>query len=262
MLISLACLSSTGFAFDLKCKTIEKPPWTQVKLICNVINLKITDRGAVMSPSLYDDNDEIEGLNIEYQIVRYIPKFTVKLAKRLKLLRIDRCGLKRVRKEDLKQFPQLERLTLGRNDLEWLEGDLFAFNPNLEVVSLHDSKKLKYIGENLLDSLPKLEAAIFGNSGCIDIVAFEADTLEKLKSDLKIKCKNESSKLKMLAEQTTMTTTTNDSTIVTSLATSKFDEKPTEASKQNKTESSFAMRSAPEMSLLTLNLFLLVWRPW
>jgi hypothetical protein len=109
-LISLACLSATGFAFDLECSQIVKRWWAKDYATCIVTDFTITERGAVMNPSEYDDNDEIKELVIRNQTVHYVPTFTVKFAKRLKRLEIKRCGLKEVRKEDLEQFPQLKYL--------------------------------------------------------------------------------------------------------------------------------------------------------
>jgi hypothetical protein len=40
-------------------------------------------------------------------------------------------------------------LWLGRNDLEWLESDLFAFNPELSMISFEENNKVKFIGANL-----------------------------------------------------------------------------------------------------------------
>jgi hypothetical protein len=60
LMISLAC-ATTGFTFDLECSKLEQLWWTKGKLICTVDaeNLTNTDRGAVMNPSPYDDNDAI-----------------------------------------------------------------------------------------------------------------------------------------------------------------------------------------------------------
>jgi Leucine-rich repeat (LRR) protein len=200
--VSLACASATGFAFDLECSETEKWANTHDELciVDNLNGLKITERGAVMSPSQFDDVNKITWLVIRNQTVHYIPKFTVKLAKRLTFLVISRCGLKEVRKEDLKQFPQLKTLALDKNDLEWLEGDLFVFNPVLELVMFSLSRKLKYIGENLLDSLPKLENAWFDHAGCINDFTISSRELKAFKTKLKSECKDEPTRLKMLAE--------------------------------------------------------------
>jgi hypothetical protein len=228
LIILLACLSTTGFAFDLECSKLEKPIWAPDVLSCNVGNIKVTDRGAVMNAGLYDDNDKIKGLIIRVQTVHYVPKITVKMAKRLQLLLIEECGLKEIRKEDLKQFPELKILQLDGNDLEWLEGELFVFNPELVVVSFNGNKKLKYIGANLLDSLPKLGDAYFESTGCIYYDAEGREQVEELKTELKTECKDEPTKLKMMAATTT-TTTTETANVIT-LEPSQPDERPSEAS--------------------------------
>jgi hypothetical protein len=188
-----------------------------------------------MSPSTYDDNDEIEGLSMWHQIVHYVPKFTVKIRKRLHIIQIYGCGLKELTKEDLKQFPQLRHLFLDKNDLEWLKSDVFVFNPKLEEISFLDNEKLKFIGANLLDSLPKLWNADFRSAGCIHFFAGSPETLNNLKTELKTKCKDEETKLKVPAERTTSTITTStisttEFAALTTLVTSQTDENPTEAS--------------------------------
>jgi hypothetical protein len=265
MVLSLACLGSMGFAFDLECSRFLEGARFGDYLTCFVDNLTITHRDAVMNPSSYDDNDNFKSLTIRQQIVHYVPKFIEKFAKRLEYLTIYNCGLKEVRKEDLKQFPQLKILWLKYNDLEWLEGDLFVFNPKIEEIFFEGNKKLKYIEANLLDSLPKLVNANFYLAECIDIWAFNPKQMEKLKTKLKTECKDTPTKLKMLVEQTTTTTTTEsvivttESETVTTLVPSQADESPTESSVQNKavTESVFVMCLAPAFSLLALDFFLL-----
>jgi Leucine-rich repeat (LRR) protein len=224
LLILLACISAMGFAFDLECSKIEKLWWDDAVLTCTVGNLTITNRVAVMDTSKYDDNDKIKTLDIVNQTVYYVPRLTGKMAKRLENLEISECGLKEIRKEDLQQFPQLKILTLEENDLEWLEDGLFEFNPELKKIYFSYNENLNYIGPNLLESLPKLGVAGFMYAGCIRFFALGREELEELKTKLKTFCKNETTKLKMLAKQTTTTTTTTESATAIILTTSKADE--------------------------------------
>lgn len=143
------------------------------------------------------------GIRIHNQIVNFIPLIPNEAARSLKWLDIDKCHLKVVTKDDLKQFRRLKHLSLINNDLEWLEGDLFHYNPKLEEVFFYYNDNLMFIGANLLDSLTKLVEAVFNPIGCIGFESYKELELHEVKEKLKTSCKDESTELKMLSDQKT-----------------------------------------------------------
>lgn len=207
MLLSLTYLCAVGFAFDLECSSLEADFVLERAgnvLACHTKDLKVTEKDETMNPSTIDDNEQVKGLVIKNQIVNFIPKFTDSLAKRLEALLVDSCHLKVVSKEDLQQFPQLKRLTLNNNDVERLGGELFDYNPQLELFWFDkDDHKLNFIGANLLDSLTKLKEVMFNGTGCINFYSNNLRTLQQLKKKLETSCKDEPTKLKMLEHHTT-----------------------------------------------------------
>lgn len=69
--------------------------------------------------------------------------------------------------DDLKSFYNLTIFSATGNPLESIDGDLFRYNPSLQLVDL-SSNKIREIGENLLLTLPKLKEAYFAKNLCVD----------------------------------------------------------------------------------------------
>lgn len=218
-LVVQACLG-------LECSKQELTHWSPGKFFtCHVENFHDTERDAVMDTSSLDA--QVKGLWIENQTAHFIPKFTDALEDRLEALLIDRSHLKAVTMGDLRRFPRLKHLSLSSNDLEWLDGDLFDFNSNLEKISLQGNN-FKFIGAELIDSLTKLWLVSFESAGCIDFRDFGQDFHKMLRKKLRNGCKDESTELRMLVEQDKRIT---ESTFARRLAPvlSQFDPTLTEA---------------------------------
>jgi Leucine rich repeat len=173
-------------AFDLECFNFNV---TGSVSSCHAANLNVKEKYQIMNPHSIDAQDEVKGLVIRNQTVYYMPKFTDLLAQRLQVLYIENCRLKVVSKKDLEQFPHLKYLSLTRNDLEVLDGDLFDFNLELEKMWLIGNSRLRFIEANLLDSLPKLWHANFVVAGCIDYYSSKPVNLQLFKEKVK-NCNN------------------------------------------------------------------------
>jgi hypothetical protein len=221
LLVTLTRLCAAGSAFNVQCSYSGDNAWlSKTVLSCQLENLEITERGEVIKTS-FDSLNQVKGLVIQSQIVNFMPKFSILFAERLKLLQVDYCRLKVILKEDLRQFRHLTHLSLSVNDLEWLDGDLFDFNPELKMVSFWRNDKLMFIGAHLLDSLTKLKQAQFDPAGCISVDANNPEKLSELKEKLITSCKDDVTELKMLEERSE-TTSKSDSCRLTPVLTQVF----------------------------------------
>jgi hypothetical protein len=216
-----------------------------------------------MKPSSIDNETYVRGVEIRDQTVNFMPKFTCLLAQRLKALRIWSCHLKVISKDDLQQFPRLLQLFLQFDDIEWLEGDLFNYNPLLEIVGILGNNNLLFIEANLLDSLKKIRHAYFA-PGCVGVNAESAADLKELMKKLKTSCKDEWTELKMLAHRNmiesestpgiqqltiAMTTTTNNTNSLTTQSPSN----DLSCFSEDQSESNSERRLTPTMTTPAIN---------
>lgn len=63
----------------------------------------------------------------------YIPKSLSTFLPQLVAISIVECGLKEIHRFDLKNFTKLRELHLHSNEIEFLEENLFRFNPDMQV---------------------------------------------------------------------------------------------------------------------------------
>lgn len=75
--------------------------------------------------------------------------------------------LKEITQSDLKSFPKLKHLWLGRNQLEVIQKDLFEFNPELMYICLRQNF-IKEIYANVFDSLKSLRILELDRNDCIN----------------------------------------------------------------------------------------------
>lgn len=122
-----------------------------LKMIVNKPGVLITGFNGIK-----DDSKNVQGLAIISQRVRYMPQGIGANFKFLIALRMEGTGLIRLSKDDLEQFPQLRKLSLLGNALDFLDSDTFQNNPLLEMITLSDARLL-IVGRLLFSGLPALE---------------------------------------------------------------------------------------------------------
>ena len=176
--------------FDLKCGEVRSN-WHLVRTIeyCEALNMNITSRNKeITSVNGRTGPTNLTSLEIEDQIVHYLPKGIDKFFPNLKLLKVASSKLKSVMQEDLKPLTELEFVRFLSNDLETLDGDLFEFNPNLKFVDF-DTNKIKYVGEILFNHLNHLQEVDFRNNPCINVHPRSSSAIHALVQKLKSSCK-------------------------------------------------------------------------
>jgi hypothetical protein len=124
------------------------------------------------------------------QKIHYFPTYLQKHFSNIILIDIWSCGLKEVFASDLEPFYNLKALSFWKNKLEYLEPDLFTFNPNLEVLVL-EKNNIKHIGYGAFANLPKLTELNLNSNACISEHAKSAENITTLISTLDEKCFNQ-----------------------------------------------------------------------
>lgn len=75
-------------------------------------------------------------------------------------------------------------------EVERIPGNFFKSTPDMAFVGFQNNK-IKYVGAELLENLPKLQKVNFQENVCINDFSMNAKELKRLINDLKTKCQDE-----------------------------------------------------------------------
>lgn len=138
--------------------------------------------------------------------VEFLPRGIEKFFPQVQGISISNSKLKSITKHDLEAFKDLKEFFLQQTELEALEKDVFEFNGELRGVSIKNNSKLRLVGEDILDSLSKLEVVNFQFNQCIDEIAADQIKIAELQNHLIEKC----SPANLFASTVTTTTAATD----------------------------------------------------
>lgn len=172
----------------MKCRvettTVDKKTFNEYRVDNLVVTTANSTVTSVNGNSSADSNRHI--LSIQRQTLHYLPNGIAKLFPGLLSLDISDSNLKSLKQTDLKPLNKLQELAVVHNDLETLDGDLFAFNTELVFLNLAYNK-IKIVGENILTPLTKLQSALFNGNVCIDASGTKGN-FTALKNTFKSQC--------------------------------------------------------------------------
>lgn len=134
----------------------------------------------------YDESDVV-ALSIYEGTCEFIPSGFGSVFPNVEFFQIWSAKLRHVSSADIQQFNKLREIWLYTNELEYLESNLFEYNPNVEYIKFK-SNKIKYIGGNFFENLPNLQRASFYDNVCTSTEADDASTLENVKNEIRQKC--------------------------------------------------------------------------
>lgn len=189
VLISIQLLN----AFELECDYVTSG-WYVVGEVKNCYGRKVDliSPGPIVesvngnnASKLYD----VKGFWIDNEVCHYMPEKLTEFFPSLTALGISNSGLKVLTKFDLEPFYELRRFAFYKNELEYIENDLFKYNPKLESVSLTDNN-LMVIGESFLETISKLTYAQV-EIRCFKNTCETRSCLSDIKSELKRHCQSD-----------------------------------------------------------------------
>jgi Leucine-rich repeat (LRR) protein len=188
-IIAILLLFVVGLeAIDLQCR-FKYDYWGLLDgPACWTSNVNITSRQIITSVNGQSNFNGLDYnlMQISNQSVTFIPESLEKFFPNIEGLSITWSNLTKLEKKDMQQFPNLKILFLSGNKLEFLPGDLFEGNLELQIFSLYNNP-ITHIGHNLVTPLKKLESAIFPKCSCVDEVYFDSN-IPLLADDLKANC--------------------------------------------------------------------------
>lgn len=133
-------------------------------------------------------NKDVTQLYIFRQNMTYFPRTFTDFFENIEAVHAGFNDLRYLDRIDLKPFSKLRFLYLYKNNIEYLQSDLFHDNPLLQYVSLH-SNRLKHIGAKMLAPLKNLKTAYFNKNICIDQQATHSEyDVAELRLEIAQKC--------------------------------------------------------------------------
>jgi len=160
----------------------------------NILNIKSRESVVINSVNgshLSDkSNTDVTGFYsvYSYRIIEYFPRNLENIFINLKLVCIRSGRLKEIQQSDLWSLSKLVYLDLDKNDIEFLEDGLFAYNPELVYVSFWYNKII-HIDNLIFENLNKLTWLYLGVNICIDVNARNSQTeVREVISQAKSKC--------------------------------------------------------------------------
>lgn len=136
------------------------------------------------------NNDEIY-FHALFTTINYFPQGLEKIFPNLVGIYMQGTKLKGIQQSDLKSYTKLTYLCLHMHDIQFLENDLFDFNPNLEHV-LFQSCKIVHIGLNVFDNLNKLSSLFLSGNQCSNKFSKNNDRtdVQRIINELKSQCQD------------------------------------------------------------------------
>jgi ABC-type antimicrobial peptide transport system permease subunit len=199
----LSLLCGFGDSVDIECKYVTESYdavfYVYQCMLQNTLNIKSRESTVINSvngshKSGYSNADVICFYSSSFfrvDVIEYFPRNLENIFTNLKMILIQNGRLKEIQQSDLKPFAKLVHLSLARNDIEFLEDGLFAYNPELEYVSFWDNKII-HIGIQVFDHLKELAWLWLKYNTCISISAKKNRTaVIEVISQTKVKCIND-----------------------------------------------------------------------
>lgn len=126
---------------------------------------------------------------IKQQICHFLPLKIENFFPNLQELEVDSSGLKKLYRENFEPLENLRMAIFPGNDIEFLPGDLFAFNHRLTHIDFSQNK-IKSIGRDIFDTLYNLKYLMFDDNHCFQGFGIVLDDFQTVKDEVLKNCSN------------------------------------------------------------------------
>jgi hypothetical protein len=185
-------MAGNSLQFQLNCR-LEMTGWDDVLLgsafACKTQDLNISSPQTRQITKVFPERSDktVNAFLVLDQNCELFPSGIDNFFKNLEGIAVQRSNLQKITKNDLKPFGDLLSISLFGNKLQYIEHELFRYNPKLAQVSLFQNQ-LQHIFPTAFD-LGHLKVLYLNSNPCIDQDALSPTKIEELKCDLVTKCK-------------------------------------------------------------------------
>lgn len=178
--ISVACEYRIEHRFE-----VVEDPYSCVLTTLNIQN-KTSVTSATGKHLNGNTNSDVKAINIYGGICKTIPSGFGSIFPKIEIFTVWNATLKTVSSTDLQELRNLREIWLYANELEYLESNLFQYNPKIEII-VFKRNKIKFVGKNFFEYLPNVQKVFFGYNNCTTVSA-DAGNIVAIKSELKQNC--------------------------------------------------------------------------
>jgi Leucine-rich repeat (LRR) protein len=132
-------------------------------------------------------NSDLKVIELSYDAnCKRIPNGFEKFIPNLEGISFTDCGITSISKQDLEPFPKLIFLDMTRNQIEYLEGNLFEATPNLKYIFFYDNK-LTFVSANIFQTIKTIDFVNFDKNPCLEKSDYGSN-LDEIKKSLALQC--------------------------------------------------------------------------
>ena len=126
---------------------------------------------------------------IKHQVCHFLPLKIENFFPQLQELEVDTSGLKKLYRENFERLDNLRMAIFPGNEIEFLPGDLFAYNHRLTHIDFSQNR-IKSIGRDLFDTLYNLKYLVFDENDCYQGFGIILDDFQTVKDEILKNCSN------------------------------------------------------------------------
>lgn len=169
LLLTAFVPNSLSINIDCDYETLGDWKYLDPSYSCTITTLNVKRKSSVTSTSGTHSDGYSDGavkvIKIFEKACEVIPPGVGSFFPSVEGFSVQKSQLKTITSADIQQFSNLRELWLDDNNLEYLESNLFEFNPRVEYINCA-SNNIKYIGGSFLQNLPSLQDTTFSSNPC------------------------------------------------------------------------------------------------
>lgn len=128
---------------------------------------------------------------IKQQVCHFLPLKIENFFPNLQELEVDSSGLKKLYRENFEPLENLRMAIFPGNEIEFLPGDLFAFNHRLTHIDFSQNN-IKSIGHDLFNTLYNLKYLVFDDNVCYQGFGIINGDFQTVRDEVLRNCSNNS----------------------------------------------------------------------
>lgn len=192
MVLTMACVAN-AMTLDCNFKNLKDlDDHTKEVYACESFNVTNREQNEPINyvTNLHDmgrrDRD-VKILIIKKQICYFLPRRIENFFPHLQEIEVDSSGLRQLLRENFASLTKLTMAIFPGNEIEFLPGDLFIYNPRLTHINFSQNR-ISNVGHNFFSGLRNLRYLLFDDNECYQGYGMVLEEVEVVKNEILQNC--------------------------------------------------------------------------